>query len=179
MFAYRASNGVYLLVFTTVSVGLHAHQLFCYSGWSRASWCRVGNRIQGQKNLQYASLCKVSYMGNWESSVNSYIRKQWICAAGSPEVHVFVSVDQTFLGGKATLEIISLVEKISVSGDKNPWVILDSCDNILSFFSISIKDAQIWSLKNCDQDMYWTFYCFQFTSNILLAGFLWSAQFNR
>lgn len=27
MCAYRASNGVYLLVFTTVSVGLHAHQL--------------------------------------------------------------------------------------------------------------------------------------------------------
>lgn len=26
MCAYRASNGVYLLVFTTVSVGLHAHQ---------------------------------------------------------------------------------------------------------------------------------------------------------
>lgn len=43
MCASRASNGVYSLVFTTVSVGLHAHQhpVIQDSRTKFLSWCKV------------------------------------------------------------------------------------------------------------------------------------------
>ncbi len=64
LFAYRASNGVYLLLFMTVSVGLHAHQL---SSSFRIVMCFSLELVQGlQKPILIQGHKNITIYGQYE-----------------------------------------------------------------------------------------------------------------
>lgn len=102
--AYRASYGVYLLVFTKVSVGLHAHKtiLRFRDGRVFSSRREVFSEIPsrpGSQNLERAH----SY------TAKSNIHNQLICARRYLGLHFVETVVQTFLEGRTVPEIIALV----------------------------------------------------------------------